>query len=356
MKIVYDNSVFSIQRAGGASMYWYELIKRFKKQDEIIYYGLKNNNIFQEKLNIKSEIETNFPIRFVRHLPFFKKIINKSILHTCIYRISLDKNAINIVTVHDFTYEYFMGWLPKKIHTLQKYFAIRHADGIICVSENTKKDLMKFLPNTDPSKIKVIYHGVSDEFFKLSNRISNLVDNFSNLETNNYIIFVGDRSEYKNFNIVIEVMKQLKDFKLVVVGGKDFDNKEKLALDEIKEQIIPLKGLNSNKLNILYNNAFCMLYPSSYEGFGIPILEAMKSGCPVISTNMSSIPEVAGDAGLLVDKVCAENFILEINKLKDISFRNELIEKGFLQAKKFSWDKCFDNTFEFYNEIWKKYK
>lgn len=356
MKIVYDNSVFSIQRAGGASMYWYELIKRFKKEDNIMYYDLKNDNIFRKNLDICSEIETTFPIRIVRHLPFLKKITDKSILHSCIYRVSLDKNIINIVTVHDFTYEYFMGWLPKKIHTLQKYFAIRHADGIICVSENTKKDLIKFLPDVDQSKIKVIYHGVSDEFFRLENPVFNLIENFPKLENINYIIFVGDRSKYKNFNIVIEVMKQLKDFKLVVIGGKNFTKEEELILSEINERIIHLKGLDSNKLNVLYNNAFCMLYPSSYEGFGIPVLEAMKSGCPVVSTKMSSIPEVAGEAGLLVNEINVENFILEIVKLKDVSFRNEIIEKGLNQSGKFSWDKCFSDTFEFYNKIWKKYE
>lgn len=355
MKIIYDNSVFAIQRAGGASMYWYELIKRFSKKDDITFYELKNNNIFRKNLNIKTEMETRFPIRIIRHLPFLKMISEKSIFHSCIYRISLNKNSINVITVHDFTYEYFMNWLPKKIHTLQKYYAIHRASGIICVSENTKIDLLKFLPDIDQTKIKVIYHGVSDEFFRLENKLSSLDNFFPELAHTNYIIFVGDRSKYKNFNVVIETIEQLKNFKLLVVGGKDFTNEEWHELKNIRENTIHLKGIDGKKLNILYNNAFCMLYPSSYEGFGIPILEAMKAGCPVISTKKSSIPEVAGEAGLLVDSIRYENFILEINNLKNTSFRDQVIQRGLIQADKFSWDKCFNETYEFYSELWEKH-
>ena len=111
------------------------------------------------------------------------------------------------------------------------------------------------------------------------------------------------------------------------------------------------QGISAEDLNILYNNAFCLLYPSSYEGFGIPVLEAMRAGCPVVSTNLSSIPEVAGDAGLLVNNIKVEEFVKEIEKLEDNEFRDKIIAKGLEQSKKFSWDRCFEETFEFYKEV-----
>lgn len=354
MKIIYDNIIFSLQKAGGISIYWTELIKRVSKKEDITFYESENQNIFRKDLDIETQKESSISFKILRYLPFMKRLPKKSVFHSSYYRVSLQKDVVNITTVHDFTYEYFRSGLAKYIHMWQKGFAIKRSDGIICVSENTKKDLMKFYPMIEESKIKVIYNGAGDEFIKLEYPKEFLIDKFKILKDKKYILYIGDRSSYKNFDIAVEVLKELKDFSFVVVGGKEFDDTEKENTKDIENRIHHFRGIGGDKLNTLYNNAFCLLYPSSYEGFGIPISEAMKAGCPVISTNVSSIPEVAGDAGLLVDDINVVSFIEEIRKLENDEFRDELIQQGLEQAQKFSWDKCFDETYDFYQEVWNK--
>lgn len=353
--IVYDNIIFSLQKIGGISIYWVELIKRLQlKNRDIVFYQSKNENIATSELDIKTILESKLSFKILRYLPFLKKIPSKSLFHSSYYRVSLQKDVINITTVYDFTYEYFRKGLAKYVHVKQKAFAIKKSDAIICMSENTKKDLMKFYPQIEESKIKVIYNGVGCEFKKLQNKEEYLNNEFEILKDKNYILYVGDRNSYKNFSIAVEVLKELKEYTFVVVGAKKFNKQEDKIMESIQERVYHFDKIDAQKLNILYNSAFCLLYPSSYEGFGIPVVEAMKSGCPVVSTNISSIPEVAGNSGLLVNDIKRESFVKEIIKLKNSNFRDELISKGFKQAEKFNWDNCFNQTYEFYEEIWRK--
>lgn len=359
MKFVFDNIIFELQRVGGISVYWAELISRMPSNVEKHYFGCKSSNILSarfENMVLRSERYSGlFPRRYLQFSPANKVHVGgKHIFHSSYIRYSNCAGAINVTTAHDFTYERFVSGPRLWVHAWQKKKAVKKSKGIICVSENTKKDLLHFYPWLKSSSIKVIYNGVGDDFFVVENPVERLREYLGSWPDNPYLLFVGDRSDYKNFDSFVGLAKYFPDMSLVVVGGKPFSKNELEKMRGFDDQFSHFRGISSEVLNYFYNAAHCLVYPSSYEGFGIPVLEAMKAGCPVVATNASSIPEVAGDAALLVNEPTPENLAAEIRRLQDSAFRSEIIEKGFVQAAKFSWDKCFEETYAFYRELWDK--
>tara|TARA_Y100000389_G_scaffold204997_1_gene261784 strand:+ start:7408 stop:8499 length:1092 start_codon:yes stop_codon:yes gene_type:complete len=355
--IIYDNIIYSLQEVGGISRYWTELIKRILIKNNFNFYEKKNKNLFRKEVNITILDESKIPFKLLRFLPFQKRLPKKSIFHSSYYRTTLQKDVVKIITVYDFIDEYYGNNFASKINAWQKKLALKNADGIICISNNTKKDLFKFLPNIDKQKIKTIYISSEENFFKIKN-LNNIIkyNEFNNLYNKKIILFVGSRKKsYKNFSLVVDIVSTLKEYVLVSVGPDKITKTEKKLMNKkIYERHYHFTNLSSEKLNKLYNLSFCLLYPSMYEGFGIPILEAMNAGCPVVSVNTSSIPEVAGDAAILIDKIKKENFTHAIRLLSNKNFKTKLINKGFAQAKKFSWNKCFKETVEFYHDTYEK--
>ncbi len=216
--------------------------------------------------------------------------------------------------------------------------AIMNSDTIIVISENTKTDLLNFYPKINPDNIHVIYNGVSDCYYRLNNNIN---------ETQNSILFVGSRVNYKNFELAIDVISKFPNFKFIIVGNSLTDFERKLLKNKLKQDNWSfILNPTNEELNQLYNDASLLIYPSSYEGFGIPIIEAMKAGCPVIALNSSSIPEVAGNAALLVNKSNVDEYYFGIQHI--LNNREYYVNLGFLNAKRFSWDKTYLETIKLY--------
>lgn len=361
MKIVFDNIIYSLQKSGGGSVYWTELLKRFIKSDnELIFFDQKepNENIFRKTLDLdKVKKESKWSLAIRRYLPFTEKISGKYIFHSSYYRYASASNAINVTSIHDFTTEKFRKGLAREVNLLQKKWAVKKAKGVVCISENTKKDLLFFMPNTDENKIRVIYNGVSEDFFNIEYEF-NIADKdlrFKQLENEKYLLYVGHRTGYKNFKLAVDAASQfLNQYKLVIVGERFTEEEKKWVESKLGNQYLQLKGLNNENLNHLYNKAYALLYPSSYEGFGIPIIEAMKTKCPVIAFKNSSIPEVAGEAALLYEEENVDSIIHGIQKLQDKDLRDRLKNKGIIQAEKFSWDNTFRQYIEFYKELYEK--
>ncbi len=364
MKLVIDNIIFAWQRSGGISVVWYELLSRMLKSHregnlydaagkpinlEFVEYENSCNNKFWTLLDIPAELIAKVvPLKFLQ----FKRYMcqkyecdEKFIFHSSYYRTCSNKNAINVVTVHDFTYEYYTKGFKRWLHSFTKKRSLRKADYVVCISENTKADLLKFVPDIDAGKIVVIHNGASEDFYVLNN-----ADDRYSTDAEQFIVFIGSRASYKNFGLAVAVAAK-SGLRLKIVGSKL--NADELAM--VKAQLggnfDDLGYIDNAALNRLYNKAFALIYPSSYEGFGLPVVEAQKSGCPVLALDSSSITEIVGDVEQLVKKADVDEFVRQIDKLRQPDYRHLIVEAGVKNSMGYSWDNTYGKYLALYRHI-----
>ncbi|MGV0960279.1 MAG: glycosyltransferase family 4 protein [Limnohabitans sp.] len=346
--VLLDDLIYWLQKNGGASRYWYELSSRLIQSGVEVYqmrrleatpnpWALALNperSIAAGKTNIK--ISRYLDCSFPRELKSQKSTF---VFHSSHYRVPLDKTVANVVTVHDFTYEMYKSGLALAVHVWQKKRAIRHADVVICISEFTKVQLIKLYPEFADKRIEVIYHGVGVEFFREEDRPE---------EPSNEVVFLGVRDSYKRFDLAIDAARHLPD-KVLAVVGPSLSPEEKVDLDaKIPGRWKHYGRLSDEALRTLYNCAFCFVYPSDSEGFGLPLLEAMRAGCPVVCANLTVFPEIAGDAALFAAEQTGAAYAQQMARLNDTDLRAEMIAHGLERVLLFSWENCFNKTLDAY--------
>ncbi len=263
-----------------------------------------------------------------------------------------------VVTVHDLAYKYFPEYFPKKdvleLNVLGD-MAIRNADHLIAVSESTKRDILTWYPSVKAESITVVYHGFDAEIFsKERNPIEEArVRKLLRID-GEYLLYSGAIQPRKNLKVLIDAFAILKqsgkasDVKLVLAGGDAWLSEhvhEKVAVSPFREDILMPGQIGFDDLGHLMRGARIYVFPSLYEGFGIPILEALASRVPVITADNSSLREVGGDAAEYFDASDAKALSEKIREvLSDESLRAGMIARGLEQIKKFSWEKCARET------------
>ena len=360
MNVVYTHDIFSAQKYGGISRYFFELIKRIPpdKANIRVFAGLHINEYIRGLSGLKGikvpSLKHTGTIRMEINALFQKFILSrwkdKEIIHQTYHnRFAPSKKVKYVITIYDMITERFPKYFldQNKTSDLKKQ-CCEQADKIIAISNSTKNDLISLF-GIDPEKIVVIY---------LASSLNDDIPCFNDtISPGPYMLHVGKRGGYKNFRKLLQAFSQSNvlrnNFHLICFGSDPFDDIEKKELDVlgISKLVHQISG-NDCLLATYYRYATAFICPSLYEGFGIPLLEAMSLSCPVVCSNTSSIPEVVGDAGIYFDP---ENISSIQSALEDTLFNESLLsdlkKRGLQRESIFSWDKCASETVAVYQSL-----
>jgi glycosyltransferase involved in cell wall biosynthesis len=367
MKVLYDHQTFSLQEYGGISRIYTELLRPDYKNgfnaelslvfsnnaylselQQIHYFNFLKKSSWKYKVPAMYNLNKQYSIHKVKagHFDVFHPTYYDP------YFVKFLKGKPFVVTVLDMIHEKlvdrYKNFALDKIVPGKKQL-LKEASRVIAISESTKNDIVEVF-GTDRNKIDVIYLGSSME--KQDNeKIPRQIEG-------DYILFIGKRDEYKNFGFFLEaiipLLNQQKDLKVVCGGGGQFIVAENNLIERLgmKGRVVSKAIKDDLTFISLYSNAVCFVFPSLYEGFGIPVLEAFSCGCACALSNRSSLPEVGGDAVVYFDPEDAESILQGVSKLvTDEAFRKEKIAKGYQRLSLFSWSKTREQTFKLYSEL-----
>lgn len=355
MKVLYDFQAFEMQRIGGISRYFSILMEKLPD------YGINSMLpiIGSNNLYIKGKYDSPIfsfvknPDRFNRKytrylLPFLKyDIVHPTYYNPYILKYKR-KSVPMVATVHDFIHERFSSNFPDSEKILRwKKTICSSADRLIAISESTKRDLIDFL-GVEENRIDVVYHGIMWNDKLLSQPV---VLPFSG----EYLLFVGDRSvKYKNFEeFVIGVSPVVRQYSInIVCTGRPFSEPERELLKKygVDKNACSIMA-NENELLWLYQNAICFVYPSKYEGFGLPILEAFGAKCPILLSRASCFPEIAGGAAEYYELGSPDSLAASLTAILDDRAKREAMKKaGTERLRFFTLDKMIENTVNVYRK------
>lgn len=376
MVIGFDGSRAFTDKRTGTENYSFQLLKNLAKIDKknkyIVYLRTQDLALQGWPKNFQFKI-INWPRLWTQGglaLQTFKDKLDVLFVPSHTLPLIKRPGLKTVVTVHDLGSEYLPGMhqLKQRLYlSLMQRYQLKTASKIIAVSKATKEDLVKRI-GLDQKKIEVVYEGYDNSLYKsVKNDLLISTLKYYELLTNNYYLFVGTVQPRKNLERVILAYSQaINDYRLtinekdkkknlksliinhkspdlVIAGSKGWLSDEIYALPKklgIEDRVKFLGYVPDKDLPALYSGAIAFVYPSLFEGFGLPILEAQACGCPVITSDISSMPEVSGDGALLVDPYSVEEIAEVMVRVKSQESRVKIMKAGLENVKRFSWEKC----------------
>jgi glycosyltransferase involved in cell wall biosynthesis len=363
MRILYDHQVFSLQDAGGASRYHFELIRNLQGVSEVaveLVLGLNGSVMpFSSLQGAQTRVfgrDTTIKPGLARYAinELFSTLVAPvrgivDIYHPTLYRaLPWVRRRRVVVTHHDCIHERFPGLFSNAasiVESKRKLFA--RADAIICVSESSRRDLLHFY-NVPEIKTHVVYHGFSP---------LPLPQGDPPHLGEPYLLYVGSRAGYKNFSLLLEAFFRsglAGDYRLLAVGGGPFTpaELERIASLKLGRSVTVVPKADDGTLARAYRDAALFIYPSLYEGFGFPPLEAMSLGCPVLVNQTSSLPEICGDAAFYFDAADAGGLSCCLTSiLADDRGRAMKRQLGEQRVRLYDWNRSARGTLDVYRTV-----
>ena len=341
MSVAIDGIIFSLQRGGGISVYFQELLRVLGQHAEPTTLSLEIPT-GQELLHASPSVDVQ--IHAARRFERYRRArvpADAALFHSSYYRRPDRTGVPSVLTVYDFIYERFRHGPARWVHLQQKHAAIRQAQAVICISEATRRDMQRWVGDVPGQTVHVVHCGVGDGFQPLGLQPRGTP----------FVLFVGERGGYKNFRLALRALARLPELEIHCVGGgalrpEEFDG----IAPAVRARVRHLGFVDEATLNECYNRAECLLYPSAYEGFGIPPLEAMRAGCPVVSIDCEAVLEVGGPA-LTVAQAEPEAVAAAVSLVREVGHRGGIVQRGLERAATFSWDAAHDRTRAIYRTL-----
>lgn len=362
MKVAFDHQIFSMQRYGGVSRYFFELVSRLPANGvsaSVVAPLYINNYVIADPAR-ESVRGKYVPFDFAG-LPQWVGLANQlaaplawlgsdaDIVHETYFSMKpIGKAQRRVVTVYDMIHELFADEFPDaKLVTAAKRAAVDRADHVICISENTQRDLVRLF-GVDPARTSAVHLGHS------LNAVTDAVMHRGEGESS--LLYVGGRGGYKNFRTLLQAYASsptLREWKLIAFGGGPFHPDELAEIERLGvADRVSFESGSDQALAARYRSAAAFVYPSLYEGFGLPPLEAMSHGCPVVCSDAGPIPEVVGDAGIYFDPNSAEDLRAVLERVVTTEeLRANLRKLGSERLTMFSWEKCATETTQIYRDL-----
>lgn len=353
MMLVFDNIVYSLQRSGGVSRFWAKITEPYLGRAQFLERDDATSNLYRREQQPAHRLPDHRLFKTLSRYVDFRLSFDGAphIFHSSYYRLNRARNALNVTTIHDLIYERFGSGVGSRLHIAQKRRSLAAADCIVCVSEHTRADLYEYYPFTREKRVLVIPNGVdaiqpSTQPDAISNAVQSAID------AGDYFLYVGHRGSCKGFDRVYEALRLSPGWRCVVVGGAlEAQELADIRAAGLEGRVVAAGRVSDAELTLLYSRAGFFFFPSLYEGFGIPPLEAMQQGCPVLASNRSSVPEVVGDAGVLFDPDKRASLEEGLEKIKSAAARARLVQSGLSRAALFSWSAAVDQYRALYAEL-----